>query len=145
MVLTLKFCNMAAKSLLDSVWEWVVLYSSFLLLALLVIILLYLWIRVPSGLPPCPRWVLPGFAHSLMVKGDLFALFRRLRREHGDVFSFWIAGRLIIVINGFQNIKEVFIDDGTNISWRPDILNCDLFHYGMYFKRKLTFKIVLIT
>ncbi|MCB4745088.1 MAG: cytochrome P450 [Sulfurovum sp.] len=99
---------------------------------LIVVIIVYLWVRVPGGLPPCPKWVLPGFSHSLIVKGDLAALFRRLRREHGDVFSFWLAGQLVIVINGFQNIKEAFIDDASNFAWRPDILNCDLFHYGKF-------------
>ncbi|KAL8583252.1 hypothetical protein ACOMHN_043087 [Nucella lapillus] len=115
----------------DGVVIWATRYSNFLILLLIVLILLYLWVRVPSGLPPCPKWVWPGFAHSLIVKGDLSALFRRLRGEHGDVFSFWLAGQLVVVINGFQKIKEAFIDDASNFAWRPDILNCDLFHYGV--------------
>ncbi|XP_076445237.1 cytochrome P450 2C25-like [Babylonia areolata] len=115
----------------DGVVLWANRNINFLILFLIVLIILYLWVRIPSGLPPCPKWVWPGFAHSLIVKGDLSALFRRLRGEHGDVFSFWLAGQLVIVINGFQKIKEAFIDDASNFAWRPDILNCDLFHYGV--------------
>jgi hypothetical protein len=124
--------NMAfsASKTVDAVLNWASRYNQFLILILIVLIVLYLWVRVPRGLPPCPKWVWPGFAHSLMVKGDLTHLFVRLRAEHGDVFSIWLGGRLVVVINGFQKIKEAFIDDGSNFSWRPDILNCDLFHYG---------------
>lgn len=121
---------MASKSVLDSIEAWVYHYSNFLILVLVVIVVLYLWVRIPSGLPPCPKWVWPGFAHSLLVKGDLADLFRRLRRQHGDIFSFWLGGQLVIVINGFQNIREFFLGDSGNVAWRPDILNCDLFHYG---------------
>ena len=122
----------AFSKVVDGVVLWVTRYSNFLALLLIVLVIIYLWVRIPSGLPPCPKWVWPGFSHSLMVKGDLAALFRRLRREHGDIFSFWLAGQLVVVINGFQNIKEAFIDDAANFAWRPDILNCDLFHYGEF-------------
>ena len=109
---------------------WIFRHYSFLLLLLIVFLLTYLWVRVPSGLPPCPYWVWPAVGHSMLIKGDLSCLFRRLRKEHGDIFSLWLGGQLVIVVNGFHTIKSLFLDHDSNFSWRPDILNCDLFHYG---------------
>jgi hypothetical protein len=47
--------------------------------------------------------------------------FREWRKEYGDIFSVAIGTKWVIVINGYENLREAFVKRGDVFSERPDI------------------------
>ncbi|XP_072044942.1 cytochrome P450 2U1-like [Amphiura filiformis] len=83
------------------------------LLCIVTFLVLVWWLRGPKQtLPPGPwGWpllgYLPNFAISIYRKGLPPAqLFNSLAQKHGSVFSMYLAGKLVIVLNDFKYIKE---------------------------------------
>lgn len=88
-----------------------------------VFLLVYLWSRKPSGIPPGPALTLP-FIGDLphLIGGDTLGAFRKLRKKHGDIFSFYLGKDLNIVINGYSLIQRAAVTKGGVFSGRPEIL-----------------------
>ncbi|KAK7101305.1 cytochrome P450 2J1-like [Littorina saxatilis] len=75
--------------------------------------------RRPSGLPPGPGLALPVIGHLHLLSSDLRAAFRTWRRQYGDVFSLYMGGRLVVVLNGLPVIKEALVKMADVFSNRP--------------------------
>ena len=93
-----------------------------------VLVLSLLWwlsTRRPAGLPPGPGFALPLLGHLYLLDKDPRAQFRAWRRQYGDVFSLYMGGRLLVVLNGFPVIKEALVKFGDVFSDRPHIFTID--------------------
>ncbi|XP_041347842.1 cytochrome P450 2U1-like [Gigantopelta aegis] len=95
------------------------------LFAILVLagVTLFLWllIRRPSGIPPGPSFTLPIVGNVFQIGDNPIKTFRNMRKKYGDVFGVYIANRLVVVINGFHNLKEAFVKNGDIFSERPHL------------------------
>ena len=73
----------------------------------------------PRGIPPGPRGI-PLLGNLLSLHGqDSKKVFQQLRKQYGDVFSIYFGSQLVIVINGFESIKNAFVRRGDDFSSRP--------------------------
>ena len=51
---------------------------------------------------------------------------RKLRKTYGDVFSVYFGSRLVIMINGFENIKETLVKNAEVFVDRPRMFTLDI-------------------
>ncbi|CAC5368547.1 Cytochrome P450 2C6,Cytochrome P450 2C31,Cytochrome P450 2C15 [Mytilus coruscus] len=73
-------------------------------------------VKLPPGPPTTP------FFGNLNVKLDnLPETFREYRLKYGDVFSLILGSKTMVVVNGLETLKEVFIKNGDITSDRPDM------------------------
>ncbi|KAK6187480.1 hypothetical protein SNE40_005497 [Patella caerulea] len=97
-------------------------YVSIIVLLITFCLYSYWGTRRPPGLPPGPIPIpLVGNIPSLLAK-DTIAAFARLRDEYGDIFSLVIGNGVLVVVNGYDTIKEVFVQNGDLFSERPQNL-----------------------
>lgn len=94
---------------------------TFWLCLLVVVTLLWVSTRRPAGLPPGPGPALPMIGHLHLLDRDPRAKFAKWRRQFGDVFCFYIGDRPIVVLNGYNVIKNALVKQGDVFSYRPDL------------------------
>ena len=84
-------------------------------------------IKQKKNLPPGPNgWPIVGNLLDLSPK-TLLAHFRQLRKQYGDIYTVKMGSINIIVVNGYESLKEVFVKRGDEFSGRPDnFINVDL-------------------
>ncbi|XP_041376981.1 cytochrome P450 2J4-like [Gigantopelta aegis] len=82
---------------------------------------LFFWTctRRPRGIPPGPLFTLPILGNLLQVGRNPITSFQKMRKQYGDVFSVYFGNRLVVVINGFENLKEAFVIKGDVFTTRP--------------------------
>ncbi|KAL3887170.1 hypothetical protein ACJMK2_027120 [Sinanodonta woodiana] len=86
----------------------------------LVLLMVYYITKLPNDIPPFPKPVLPIFGNLLsLVNKDILEYFRKLRNQYGDIYSFYMGSKLMIVINGYSAIKEALVQNGRFFSDRP--------------------------
>ena len=112
------------------------------------VVLIYLSMRKPRGIPPGPATTLPIIGDlPLLIDGDVLNTFRKLRQKHGDIFSFYFGKDLAIVINGYDKIQQAAMKNGDLFSGRPRNLFSTiaangkgiLFSEGQFWKRQRKF------
>ncbi|KAK7503047.1 hypothetical protein BaRGS_00005673, partial [Batillaria attramentaria] len=79
-----------------------------------------------QSVPPGPGFALPLLGHLHLLETDPRAKFREWRRQYGDVFSFYMAGRLVVVLNGYDVIKQALVKQADTFSDRPHFLLLEL-------------------
>lgn len=90
------------------------------LIFIFVFLAVYLVTRKPTGIPPGPVYTLPFLGDLLlMAKEDVLKTFRKLRKKHGDIFSFYMGKELLVVINGHELIEKAAVKKGHYFSSRP--------------------------
>ncbi|XP_041353886.1 cytochrome P450 2B4-like [Gigantopelta aegis] len=88
------------------------------------------WMGRQSNLPPGPVPV-PVLGSLLQVAGkDKIKLFEEFRARYGDVFSFYMGSRLVVVVNGYSKLKETFVTNGNVFSNRPHVFSVDIVGQG---------------
>nr|KAG5689227.1 hypothetical protein BaRGS_014883 [Batillaria attramentaria]KAG5689232.1 hypothetical protein BaRGS_014888 [Batillaria attramentaria] len=87
---------------------------------LLLSLLLWLYPRQSSHLPPGPGFALPLLGHLHLMGKDPLATFRKWRRQYGDIFSLYMGRQLTVVLNGHKVIKEALVKQADVFSDRPD-------------------------
>ena len=93
--------------------------TSFLIF-LVVFALLHILLRKPKGIPPGPLFTIPILGDLLLLaSGDIKGAFRKLRNKHGDIFSFYIGRQLVVVVNGYELISKVLVENGIQYCGRP--------------------------
>ena len=96
---------------------------SMLLISVVVLFLVYVIYRKPTGIPPGPSYTLPFIGDlPLLTDGGILGTFRKLRQKHGDIFSIYLGRDLNIVLNGYQVIHEAAVKHGNVFSGRPSVL-----------------------
>ncbi|XP_061173044.1 cytochrome P450 2H2-like isoform X2 [Saccostrea echinata] len=94
-----------------------------LFLACAVIILCVWWRKTSrdSSLPPGPPTI-PFLGNLLSVSPDtMLENFQTYRKKYGDVFSLITGTRTMVVVNGMDTIRDIFIKHGDIVSERPDL------------------------
>lgn len=109
-----------------------------LVLGLVILCLIYmLYFRGRAYSPPIPPsigWRLPIIGHMHRIEWDTRKCMKRFREECGDVYSMYWGSKLMVVIAGFDAMKEGFKTKGDQFPLRPDmpLLSRVSRHMGMY-------------
>ena len=74
------------------------------------------WINLPPGPPALP------LIGSLPFLGlDIREPLRRMSSRYGDVFTIYLGSKRVVVLNGYDVIKEAFVINERVFSGRPPI------------------------
>ncbi|XP_048738009.2 cytochrome P450 2C28-like [Ostrea edulis] len=88
------------------------------------VIVLYIWWKKTSrdpALPPGPPTV-PFVGNILSISpGSMLENFQTYRKRYGDVFSLITGTKTMVIVNGLDTIRDIFIKHGDIVSERPDI------------------------
>lgn len=86
--------------------------------------ILYIWWKNTTRdavLPPGPPTV-PFLGNLLSVNPEtVLDTFQEYRRKYGEVFSLITGSKTLVVISGYDTLREIFIKHGDVTSERPDI------------------------
>lgn len=97
-------------------------------LAIAILVLCLTWLvtafwKKNNRLPPGP-WELPFFGYYPFLSGKPYIDFYRLSRRYGKVFSFrTVGGKLIVVLNGVETIKDILVSRAEEFIGRPKEYN----------------------
>ncbi|XP_066268072.1 cytochrome P450 2U1-like [Branchiostoma lanceolatum] len=98
-------------------------YTNFttVFLAVFVFLLTYKLFRRPSNLPPGPRpWPLIGNLFTLhQFKDAAHVQLTELSKKYGNIFTIYYGPKRVVVLNGFDTIKEALVKKGEDFSDRP--------------------------
>jgi hypothetical protein len=88
------------------------------------VVFLYIWWKKTTRdatLPPGPPTV-PFLGNLLSVSPDtMVETFMEYRQKYGDVFSLITGSRVLVVVSGYDTLRDLFIKHGDVVSERPDM------------------------
>ncbi|CAG5115330.1 unnamed protein product [Candidula unifasciata] len=88
--------------------------------AFVVFLVIYLWLhRSDPRLPPTPVRALPVVGHLFSLAQDTRQQFKQWRKQSGDIFSLYLGQSLVVVLNGYDLIKEALVKQAEFFSDRP--------------------------
>ncbi|KAK0046555.1 cytochrome P450 2B4 [Biomphalaria pfeifferi] len=90
-----------------------------LTLLLLILVILSWFRRTDPRLPPCPCKPWPVLGHMFLLKDNPRIQLRKWRDTLGEVYSFYIGSTLVVVLNGYDVIKEALVKKADQFSDRP--------------------------
>ncbi|XP_047693015.1 cytochrome P450 2F5 isoform X1 [Prionailurus viverrinus] len=91
-----------------------------LLLLALTCVFLMLNSRGKSRLPPGPR-PLPLLGNLLQLRSqDMLTSLTKLSKVYGSVYTVYLGPRRVVVLSGYQTVKEALVDQGDDFSGRGD-------------------------
>ncbi|XP_005414072.1 PREDICTED: cytochrome P450 2F3 [Chinchilla lanigera] len=96
--------------------------STAILLLILALVCLFLTLssRDKGQLPPGPR-PLPLLGNLLQLRSqDLLTSLTKLSKEYGSVFTVYLGPRRVVVLSGYQAVKEALVDQGEEFSGRGE-------------------------
>ncbi|KAK3084094.1 hypothetical protein FSP39_008030 [Pinctada imbricata] len=98
-------------------------YAGSCVLCIVITILVWLWnkTRRAPKLPPGPP-IIPFLGNLNINFGDILTEFRKFRLQYGDLYSLVIGSRTVVIVNGHQTLKEIFIKHGDIASERADTI-----------------------
>ncbi|XP_033742771.1 cytochrome P450 2C37-like [Pecten maximus] len=88
-------------------------------LGILSVLFLLKLMHVSDNGPPGPTGYPLVGNFPLLMSGNRPKLFDQLRRKYGDVFSLQLGSRRMVVINGYEALKEAFVKQADVFSERP--------------------------
>ena len=93
-----------------------------LLVVLVLTLLLILWKKTSrdARYPPGPP-TLPFLGNLNMNTADMVGEFRRFRQRYGDVFSLILGTKTVVVVSGYDTLKDLFVKHADIVSGRPDV------------------------
>ena len=100
---------------------WNIITEHILLIVTCLTILFYLLTtRKPYNIPPGPRILVPFIGNIPDLFGkDVFSVFKNFREKYGDLTSIYVGSQLIIIINGYDTIKDALVKKGKWFNGRP--------------------------
>ncbi|KFO19010.1 Cytochrome P450 2F3 [Fukomys damarensis] len=96
--------------------------STAILLLLLALVCLFLTLgsKDKGKLPPGPK-PLPLLGNLLQLHSqDLLSLLTKLSKEYGSVYTVHLGPRRVVVLSGYQAVKEALVDQGEEFSGRGE-------------------------
>ncbi|XP_046561501.1 cytochrome P450 2J4-like isoform X2 [Haliotis rubra] len=95
---------------------------STVLVFIIVFCIVYYVVSMPKNLPPGPP-VIP-FLGSLdfLVKGNRMEQFSRYHKQYGNVFRMYVGGYLVVVLSGFDVVRDAFVTQASCFSHRPNFM-----------------------
>ena len=91
-----------------------------LIVTCLTILFYLLTTRKPYNIPPGPRILVPFIGNIPDLFGkDVFSVFKNFREKYGDLVSIYVGSQLIIIVNGYDTIKDALIKKGKWFNGRP--------------------------
>ncbi|XP_007941160.1 cytochrome P450 2F3 [Orycteropus afer afer] len=96
--------------------------STVVLLLLLALVYLYLTLSLKGKgrLPPGPR-PLPILGNLLQLRSqDMLTSLTKLSKKYGSVYTVYLGPRRVVVLSGYQAVKEALVDQGEEFSGRGD-------------------------
>lgn len=108
---------------MSETWDFVstLCTDNIMYIILFLVLICYLYAsKKPKNIPPGPRRVFPilGNIPDLIGK-DVIQVFKHFREKYGDVFSVYMGGQLIVVLNGYDTIKDALVKRGKWFNDRP--------------------------
>ncbi|CAL1526168.1 unnamed protein product [Lymnaea stagnalis] len=92
---------------------------STVLIASTVLLVIYWWFsRKDNKLPPYPTKPLPIVGHLFTLKPDVRPQFKEWHKRFGEIFCLNMAGRHLVILNGYDVIKEAFVKKADEFSDR---------------------------
>ena len=101
--------------------SWLETWSLLTVAVPLLSLLWWLSTRRPPHLPPGPGPALPLLGHLHLMQKDPRAKFLQWRRQYGDVFSFYLGSKLVVVMVGYSAIHEALVKFADVFSDRPSM------------------------
>ncbi|XP_060092528.1 LOW QUALITY PROTEIN: cytochrome P450 1A1-like [Heteronotia binoei] len=97
-------------------------------------VLISIWIlitriRRKHPLPPGP-WSLPAIGNLLQLGEHPYISFDHMKKKYGDVFCLKLRMVPVVVVNGFDAVKQVLLRDGESFAGRPDMHTFSFFANG---------------
>ena len=96
-----------------------ILTDTSVILGILIFCLFRLYAARRSDLPPGPIFRLPIAGNMYAVEPDMRKFLRKYRKKYGDIYSLYLGTKLVIVIAGYEKIKEAFVKNGKFFDDRP--------------------------
>uniref|UniRef100_A0A8C7IME6 Cytochrome P450 2M1-like n=1 Tax=Oncorhynchus kisutch TaxID=8019 RepID=A0A8C7IME6_ONCKI len=101
-----------------------ILQTNFVSIVIGFVVIILLWMnrgkqsnsRLPPGPSPIP---LLGNLLRMDVKAP-YKLYMQLSKKYGSVFTVWLGSKPVVVISGFQAIKDAFVTQGEEFSGRAN-------------------------
>ena len=90
-----------------------------ILIISLYILLRHVIVSRADGIPPGPTFRLPVVGNLYAVEPDMRKFLRSYRKMYGDIYSLYFGNKLVIVIAGYERIKEAFVKNADVFSNRP--------------------------
>uniref|UniRef100_A0A667Y3K3 Cytochrome P450 2J2-like n=1 Tax=Myripristis murdjan TaxID=586833 RepID=A0A667Y3K3_9TELE len=108
------------SSVFGSIAHWVDIQSLLLFTVLFLLIVDYVKTRRPSSFPPGP-WALPFMGNIFTVDFNRAheTLTQVQHQTYGDVYSLRMGQTWVVVLNGFQMLKEALVTQGDSLADRP--------------------------
>ncbi|KAM4696322.1 cytochrome P450 2G1-like [Rhinophrynus dorsalis] len=103
-----------------------------LFLALLVMLIYLAWDKMYKrrNLPPGPT-PLPVIGNLLQIKkGELVKSLMQLSKKHGTVYTLYFGSRPVVILCGYQAVKEALVDQGDEFSARGRLPSVDRVFQG---------------
>ncbi|XP_054843083.1 cytochrome P450 1A1-like isoform X2 [Eublepharis macularius] len=85
--------------------------------------------RRKQPLPPGP-WSLPVLGNLLQLGEYPYVSFDHMRKKYGNVFRIKLGMVPVVVVNGFDAVKQVLLRDGESFAGRPDMHTFSFFANG---------------
>nr|ACN10166.1 Cytochrome P450 2M1 [Salmo salar]ACN12519.1 Cytochrome P450 2M1 [Salmo salar] len=101
-----------------------ILQTNFVSIVIGVVVIILLWMnrgkQSNSRLPPGPAQIpLLGNLLGMDVKAP-YKLYMELSKKYGSVFTVWLGSKPVVVISGYQAIKDAFVTQGEEFSGRAN-------------------------
>ncbi|KAA0708661.1 Cytochrome P450 2J2 [Triplophysa tibetana] len=102
-------------------YEWIDITSVLLFLCVFILLSDYLRNKPPKDFPPGP-WSLPiiGDLHHI-DQTRIHLQLAKFAEKYGNVLSVRIFGARFVVLNGYKQVKQVYVLQGENFADRPNI------------------------
>uniref|UniRef100_A0A667YGI1 Uncharacterized protein n=1 Tax=Myripristis murdjan TaxID=586833 RepID=A0A667YGI1_9TELE len=112
-------------------WCWLDVQSLLLFSVVFLVIADYVKNRRPNSFPPGP-WALPFVGNIFSV--DFSKTHESLTKTYGDVYSLRMGQTWMVVLNGFNTLKEALLTQGHCVADRPILpLQDDVFSNDVFF------------
>ncbi|RUS89046.1 hypothetical protein EGW08_003217 [Elysia chlorotica] len=114
----------------------------------LVLLVYYAWTKTRlkyegSNIPPFPAPAKPFLGHTMLMKGDVLENFDWMRKKAGDIFSLNILGQHLVVVHGYENIREVLVTHAEVTLDRPVDMSSQVLreeNHGLFSSRGANWK-----